>query len=286
MAQTRLSRRSTRAPSRPPARGTASALSTTTATRNIAPTLRERSAGDVFGAQLGALVAQPGLVPDAPAAVVEGERVQVADVHDRGVLDLGEAPAIPRGGGQAGPLEPVLLGRGAAVVGGPAVGQDGGEPGPAGVPLPRSTGQDGAVPVPGPAVVAGGVGRGHPVLGPGHVQRVTADPGVPAPVAQLHDRVLDGRPVVAGEGRAGLGGGQAGRIVGLQGLDPPVLALGGAAADEQPPAALGVRTTAGRSIHWAPKRDWSRVATVVKCSPSGERATTVWSIPSWPLRTR
>jgi hypothetical protein len=37
----------------------------------------------------------------------------------------------------------------------------------------------------------------------------------------------------------------------------------------------GSRTMAGRSIHWAPNRDWSRVATVVSVSPSGERATTV-----------
>src|SRR5690606_15045613 len=54
-----------------------------------------------------------------------------------------------REGGEAGAFPPVLRGRGAAVVRGAAVRQDGGEPGAAGVPGAGAAGEHGAVPAPG-----------------------------------------------------------------------------------------------------------------------------------------
>jgi hypothetical protein len=47
-----------------------------------------------------------------------------------------------------------------------------------------------------------------------------------------------------------------------------------------------VRTRAGRSIHGIPNCDASSVNTVESVSPSTERATTFWSTPSLPCRTR
>jgi hypothetical protein len=94
------------------------------------------------------------------------------------------------------------------------------------------------VPLPFQPIIAGCVRGAHPVLGPRHVQRVAADPRVPPPVDQPHDRVLDRRPLVTREGRAGLCGLEPGRVVGLQDLDPPALALRGPEADVQPPPAL------------------------------------------------
>jgi hypothetical protein len=51
----------------------------------------------------------------------------------------------------------------------------------------------------------------------------------------------------------------------------------------QPPS---IRMSAGRSTAIAPKCDSSSVTTVANRSPSSERATTVASFPSCPLRTR
>src|SRR5215216_7342092 len=76
------------------------------------------SGPDVLGAQLVTLVSQSGLVPDAVAALGQRQHVQVADINNGRVLDLGEASALPGAHGQAGAFEPVLLGRGPAVVGG------------------------------------------------------------------------------------------------------------------------------------------------------------------------
>ena len=151
------------------------------------------------------------------------------------VLDQLAGP--PGGMGQAGALGEVLLLGGAAVVGGPAVGEDGGDPGPAGVPGPGPGGQGGAVPVPDQTVLAGRIRGGHAVLLARLVERVAADPGVPAAVPDTDHRVLDGGAVVATEDRPGLGVGQAGRVVGLEHVDPPVLTLRGGRADVQAPAA-------------------------------------------------
>ena len=47
-----------------------------------------------------------------------------------------------------------------------------------------------------------------------------------------------------------------------------------------------VRTSEGRSTYIASKCDSSSTTSVSNDTPSAERATTVWSLPSWPLRTR
>ena len=96
------------------------------------------------------------------------------------------------------------------------------------------------MPLPVEAVGARRVRRRHPVLLVGLVQRMAADPGAPAAVDPLHERVLDAGPLVAGEDRARVGVREAGRVVGLEHVDPPVLAVRRRAAGvEAPAAALG-----------------------------------------------
>src|SRR5690606_4955228 len=191
---------------------------------------------DQLGAQFVALVGQARLVVDAVAALRQRQYVEVARIDHRAVVDLLELAAY--GASQAGALEPVLLGGRPPVVAGAAVRQHAGEPRPARVPCARPRGEHRATPLPAQAVGAGGVGRTHAILRAGHVERVAADPGVPAAVDQLDDRIFHRRALVTRERRAYLGVREALRGVRLQYVDPPVLALRRAAADVEPPAAL------------------------------------------------
>ena len=179
--------------------------------------------------------------------------------------------------GQPGDLVPVVRGGRPSVVqhGEGVLGQDRGDPGAAGVPGAGRRGQHGAVPGPGQAVVAGEVGRGHPVLLAGLVERVAADPHPPAVGADQHDRVLhrDGR--VAGEHhRAGarretLDG------VRVERLHPPVLGVGRGAGQVEPPAAVRPAHQGGPLERLGPeRRRGAPRSTGSKCSPSSERATT------------
>src|SRR5687767_3511070 len=70
----------------------------------------KRSGGrDQLRAQLVALVRQTSLVPDAMSAVRQREHVEVADVPDGVVADLGQlARAVAGQARETGPLEPVL----------------------------------------------------------------------------------------------------------------------------------------------------------------------------------
>ena len=95
------------------------------------------------------------------------------------------------------------------------------------------------VPVPRQPVGAGGVGRRHPIFLARLRQGMAADPRPPRTCcADLHDRILDGERIRAGEHDSPLAGRQPGRLVRVDRLDPPVLRLGCGAADVQPPAAL------------------------------------------------
>src|SRR5205085_8823415 len=69
---------------------------------------------------------------------------------------------------------------------------------------------------------------------------MATDPRFPAALGRAADEwILDAGPLVAREHRACLGFRQAGRVVGLEHVDPPVLARRGrGGADVQPPAAL------------------------------------------------
>ena len=90
-------------------------------------------------------------------------------------------PGQPR---KPGPLEPVLLLRRAAVVRGAAVGQDGRQSGAARVPRAGPRARTVPCQLPRDAVRARRVGRRHPVLLVGYVERMAADPRLPAAVGR------------------------------------------------------------------------------------------------------
>ena len=182
--------------------------------------------------------------PGAPVGQRHGGRVtepavRVRRPRGRTVRVRGEnAVSLPC---DPGPLEPVLLGARAAVVQHDQRlrAQDGRHPRAALIPRARCGPQHLAVPVPRQPVGAGGVGRRHPILLARFRQRVAADPRPPRTCpADLHDRILHGERVRAGEDDRSLAGRQPGRVVRVDRLDPPVLGLRRGAADVQPPAAL------------------------------------------------
>jgi len=101
-------------------------------------------------------------------------------------------------------------------------------------------------------------------------------------------RILDAGVLVAGEDGARLGRREVFRIVGLEHVDPPVLARRrrGGADVERRQRPSSVRTSAGFSSDCAPKRSCSIVAIVVSVSPSSERAITFEPLPRSPVLTR
>ena len=106
----------------------------------------------------------------------------------------------------------------------------------AGVPRARSSGEHRPVPLPVEPVGARRVRGRHPVLLVRLVERMAADPRLPAAVGAAHERILDAGAVVAGEDGARVGLREAGGIVGLQHVDPPVLAARRGATRVQAPA--------------------------------------------------
>ena len=173
------------------------------------------------------------------------------------------AYARRRPGGEAGALEPVLLGAGAAVVGGAAVGEDRAQARAARVPLARAALEHGAVPVPVEAVGGGGVGAVHPVLVPGEVEQVAADPRVPDAVdagstigsltavsRSPGERGLDRRAGELCERRRG----RRRRSTSASCRRRRLTYI------RQPPSK---RTSAGRSVHCAPKWSWPSAKTVL-----------------------
>src|SRR5215207_2100676 len=145
-------------------------------------------------------------------------------------------------------FEPVLFGGGSAVVGGATVGQHRGDASAAGVPGPRTSFQNYAVPFPAKTIFAGGVGCVHAILLPRLIEEVAADPGPPSLARTLHQRIFDAGEAVAREDGAGALRGETFRLVGLDCLDPPVGAARVCAADVQTPAPrLG--TDERRALH-------------------------------------
>src|SRR5438067_2489886 len=152
-----------------------------------------------------ALVREARFVVDAIAAGGEREHLEIPRVVRRLVADW-LVRAVGTALGKAGALEPVLLLRGAAVVRGSAVRKDRGQARAARVPLSGAAREDGALPGPVEAVLARRVGARHPVLLVGRIERMAADPSLPAAVRVPHDRVLHCPVLVAGEDRPRLGG--------------------------------------------------------------------------------
>src|SRR6478735_2708451 len=167
-------------------------------------------------------------------------------------------PAIRRPG-DAGALEPVLVGRGPAVVEHDerVPGEHRRDPGTPGVPGAGSAAQYLAEVVPGEPVVAAEQAGRHPVLVAGPFERVAAQPHPPAVVVDEHDGVLDGALGAPGVDDGAAAPGQRGWGIGIECLHPP----------------SGRRTRAGRSRDAAPNASRPTCATLSKRTPSAERAT-------------
>src|SRR5262249_57795663 len=120
---------------------------------------------DELGPELMALVRQPRLVVDPVAAVRQRQHVEVSRVDGSLVVRLLElAQTVARQAGEPDPLEPVLLFRRAAVVGGAAVAQHRRDSRAPRVP-PTGTGSEHrAVPLPLDPVPAPPLARPPPVL--------------------------------------------------------------------------------------------------------------------------
>jgi hypothetical protein len=200
----------------------------------------------VRAVRLAKLVVQPGApvrqldqVEVAEAAAGPGRGGHRAGPRRRGGDERGRVGAER----DAGPLLVVLRCAGPPVVVRrdrvPAE-PDGGDPGAAGVPLARPTGERGALPGPVEPVRAGRVLGGH-LVGLGRVgQRVDGRPHVPCAAVMADHRVLD-RPLarVAREDELTLAHVELGRVGGVGRLHPPVLGPGGRATQVEPPAATG-----------------------------------------------
>jgi hypothetical protein len=200
-------------------------------------------------------VRKPSLVPDSVAAARQGQDVEIAHVAHSVVGHLFELAAPAAGEpGEPGALEPVLLLARPTVVRGAAVGKDRGQPRAALVPGSRSRRQHRPVPVPRHTIGGRGIGGRHAVLLVGDVERVAADPRLPPAIGgAAHDRILHADHLVTREDGAGLGGREVGGVIGLQQVDPPVLArrLGGRADVQAPPAVIGAddrRALHGRRV--------------------------------------
>ena len=94
------------------------------------------------------------------------------------------------------------------------------------------------MPLPVEAVRARGVARRHPVFLALDVERMAADPGVPAAVSVLDHGILDADGLVAREDRANVHIGKPFKRLGLEEPYPPVLAVRRRAADVEPPAVV------------------------------------------------
>src|SRR6185436_11144670 len=136
----------------------------------------------------------------AKAAAWSREHSQVAGVVER--LSGRREGAETIGLGDPDPLEPVLCLRRTTVIRGSPVGKNGRETRATGIPLAGTTREHGSVPVPVEAVRARGVARRHPVFLVLDVQRMATDPGVPAAVSTLDDRILEADGLVARKDRA------------------------------------------------------------------------------------
>jgi hypothetical protein len=161
--------------------------------------LVSRAGGHDGGTELVAPVEQRRLVVQPEPARGQRDRVEVSDVRNR-LVPLGHQRSGRTGrNGEPGALGEVLLLAGPAVVGRAPVRQDRRDAGPARVPRAGPPGERDATPGPGEAVRTGGVAGLHPVLLPGQVQRMAADPRLPALRTAPDGRVLDGKERAAGE---------------------------------------------------------------------------------------
>src|SRR5919112_3941354 len=190
---------------------------------------------DEFRAQFVALVGKPGFVVNAKAAVWQWQDIQVSRVHGLAVC-VSQPSGFSTLVCEARAFEPVLLSGGSAVVGRAAVGQHRGDASATGVPSPRTSFQNDAVPFPAQTVFARGVGRVHAILLPWLIEEVAADPGPPSLVCTLHQWIFDTGEAVAREDGAGALRSEPFRIVGFEYLDPPVGAARVCAADVKSPA--------------------------------------------------
>ena len=160
------------------------------------------------------------------------------------------------------------------------------DPRPARVPGAGPGREDGAASLPDQAVVAAVVRRGHPVLVTRLGQRVLADPGVPAAVVVDDDHgVLDGDRVGAGQDDGAPAGLEVLRAVGVDRLDPPVLAVGGRAGDVEPPGAVGGPQHDRPLERLGPELLAPHLADRLEVDAVAERATTV-ETPRPALRGR
>ena len=197
----------------------------------------------------------------------------------RGPARVGDEhrPAVERPG-DAGALEPVLVGRGPAVVEHDerVAGEHRGDPGTPGVPGAGGAAQHLAEVVPGEAVVTAEQTGRHPVLVAGEVERVAAQPHPPAVVVDEHDGVLDGELGAPRVDDGAAARGQRGRGVGVEGLDPPVLGTRCGTAEVEPPA---TRRVAGP---WPVARGMPRRTSRARPAPRSRTAPRRRSAPPRP----